>query len=201
VLSLGVFRFPGGAQTAAAVQKAPRAAYRHVDTARVYGNEPGAGLRAGGLDHDEVFVTTRLWNEHGCRSTPDAFEVGRRRLGLRGHRPYFVHWPLLDLRLNTGRAMEHLLDSGPVRAIGVSDYLVRHLAKLLASPTTAEVDQIELSPYNWASAGTCSTSAPRMSSPSSRAARYQGRAPGLPAVGRDRRRAHQDNRPGAHPGP
>ena len=59
-----------------------RAGYRHVDTARVYGNEAdvGIGLRASGLDRQQVFVTTKLWNDdHGYRSTLDAFT---RRLAL-----------------------------------------------------------------------------------------------------------------------
>jgi len=67
-LGLGVYRTPVGAQTMQAVKAALQAGYRHIDTARIYGNEAdvGAAVRAGGLDRGQVFVTTKLWNDdHG----------------------------------------------------------------------------------------------------------------------------------------
>jgi diketogulonate reductase-like aldo/keto reductase len=152
-LGLGVFRAPAGGQTAAAVQAALRTGYRHIDTARIYGNEAdvGAGLRASGLDREQVFITTKLWNDdHGYARTLDAFEASRRRLGLDYVDLYLVHWPVPRLRADTWRAMEHLLDIGKVRAIGVSNYMVRHLHELLAAAQhPPAVNQIELSPYNY----------------------------------------------------
>ncbi|BFU46312.1 aldo/keto reductase [Krasilnikovia sp. MM14-A1004] len=154
-LGLGVFRAAAGGETRAAVTAALAAGYRHIDTARVYGNEAdvGAGLRASGLDREQVFVTTKLWNEdHGYRRTLDAFEASRRRLGLDYVDLYLVHWPVPGLRLDTWRAMEHLLESGRVRAIGVSNYMTRHLDELLANTEQPPaVNQIELSPYNYRS--------------------------------------------------
>ena len=155
VVGLGVFRARAGGETSAAVETALRAGYRHVDTARVYGNEAdvGIGLRASGLDRQQVFVTTKLWNDdHGYRSTLDAFEASRRRLGVDVVDLYLVHWPVPGSRLDTWRAMEHLLDTGRVRAVGVSNYMVRHLEELLVvADSPPAVNQIELSPYNWAS--------------------------------------------------
>ena len=155
VLGLGVFRARAGGETVTAVESALRNGYRHVDTARIYGNEAdvGAGIRASGLDRDQVFITTKLWNDdHGYRSTLDAFEASRRRLGVDVVDLYLVHWPVPGLRLDTWRAMEDLLDTGRVRAIGVSNYMVRHLEELLAvAGTPPAVNQIELSPYNWVS--------------------------------------------------
>jgi methylglyoxal/glyoxal reductase len=155
VIGLGVFRARAGGETAAAVQAALRAGYRHIDTARVYGNETdvGKGLRASGIDREQVFVTTKLWNnDQGYRSTLDAFEASRQRLGLDVIDLYLVHWPVPGKRLDTWRAMEHLLETGKVRAIGVSNYMVRHLDELLArTESPPAVNQIELSPYNWAS--------------------------------------------------
>jgi len=155
VIGLGVFRAGAGGETAAAVQAALRAGYRHIDTASAYGNETdvGKGLRASGIDRERVFVTTKLWNEdQGYRSTLDAFEASRRRLGLDAIDLYLVHWPVVGKRLDSWRAMEHLLETGKVRAIGVSNYMVRHLDELLArTESRPAVNQIELSPYNWAS--------------------------------------------------
>ena len=109
--------------------------------------------RAGGLARHEVFVTTKLWNDdHGYRPALAAFEASRRRLGIDVVDLYLVHWPVPGLRLDTWRAMQELLDSGKVRAIGVSNYMVRHLEELLAvAEHPPSVNQIELSPYNWAS--------------------------------------------------
>lgn len=154
-LGLGVFRAEAGGQTAAAVQTALAAGYRHIDTARIYGNESdvGAGVRASGVDREQVFVTTKLWNDdHGYRSVLGAFDASRRRLGLDVVDLYLVHWPVPGKRLDTWRAMEHLLDTGKVRAIGVSNYMTHHLEELLAvAERPPSVNQIELSPYNWSS--------------------------------------------------
>jgi Aldo/keto reductase family len=68
VLGLGVFRSPAGRVTQQAVTAALDVGYRHIDTAAVYGNEAdvGQGLRDSGLDRDQVFITTELWNDdHG----------------------------------------------------------------------------------------------------------------------------------------
>lgn len=155
VLGLGVFRARAGRQTEKAVRAALEVGYRHVDTARIYGNEADVGraLRASGLDREQVFLTTKLWNDdHGYKSTLEAFEASRQRLDVEVVDLYLVHWPVPGLRLDTWRAMEELLDTGRVRSIGVSNYMVRHLTELLAvARHVPAVNQIELSPYNAAS--------------------------------------------------
>jgi diketogulonate reductase-like aldo/keto reductase len=154
-IGLGVYRAAAGRETEAAVRAAIHAGYRHIDTARIYGNEAdvGEGLRASGIDREQVFVTTKLWNDdQGYRSTLDAFEASRRRLGLDVLDLYLVHWPVVGKRLDSWRAMEELVEAGKVRAIGVSNYMLRHLDELLAvAQQPPAVNQIELSPYNWAS--------------------------------------------------
>lgn len=155
VLGLGVFRAQAGEATEQAVTAALRAGYRHIDTAAVYGNEADVGraLRASAVDRDEVFLTTKLWNaDHGYQQTLEAFERSRRRLGVDTLDLYLVHWPVPGRRLETWRAMEHLRESGKVKAIGVSNYMTRHLDELLASARhVPSVNQIELSPYNYRS--------------------------------------------------
>jgi diketogulonate reductase-like aldo/keto reductase len=153
VLGLGVFQSGPGGETRAAVAHALRAGYRHVDTARIYGNEAdvGAALRESGIPRDQVFVTTKLWNaDHGYDRTLAACAASLDRLGLERVDLYLVHWPVQGLRLDTWRAMETLLDEGRCRAIGVSNYMIRHLEELLArARVPPAVNQVELSPFNY----------------------------------------------------
>ena len=77
-LGFGVYRLAPGRETRVAVEAALAVGYRHVDTAAVYRNEAdvGAALRASGLPRDEVFITTKLWNDdQGARTTRPAFEA------------------------------------------------------------------------------------------------------------------------------
>jgi diketogulonate reductase-like aldo/keto reductase len=153
VLGLGVFGLSGN-QTRRAVRAAIDAGYRHVDTASVYGNEHDVtgAVRAAAVAAD-VFVTTKVWNaDHGFRETLSAFERSRRQLGVDVVDLYLVHWPVPGVRKDTWRAMEHLLEQGSVRAIGVSNYMSHHLEELLAIATyPPSVNQIELSPFSFRS--------------------------------------------------
>jgi diketogulonate reductase-like aldo/keto reductase len=153
VLGLGVFRSPAGDTTQSAVLSALQTGYRHVDTARVYGNEASVGeaVRRSGLARNEVFVTTKLWNgDHGYDSTLKACKESLRLMGLDYLDLYLVHWPVQGLRLDTWRAMETLLEQGLCRAVGVSNYMVRHLEELLTHcRVVPAVNQIELTPYNY----------------------------------------------------
>jgi len=153
VLGLGVFRSPAGKVTKNAVLYALEAGYRHIDTAKIYDNEHSVGeaIREGGLPRSDVFVTTKLWNtDHGYDATMRAFAESREKLGLDYVDLYLVHWPVEGIRLETWRAMETLLAEGRCRAIGVSNYMVRHLTELLDHcSVTPAVNQIELSPYNY----------------------------------------------------
>lgn len=150
-VGLGVFR-AAPAETHAAVLAAIQAGYRHIDTARVYGNEEavGAAVRASGVPRDQIFVTTKLWNaDQGEERALAAFEASRRRLGLEQVDLYLLHWPVPGLRLGSWRALERLLADGRVRAIGVSNFLPRHLDELeAAARVLPHVDQIEVHPFH-----------------------------------------------------
>lgn len=155
VLGLGVFRASAGKTTRQAVAAALDAGYRHIDTAAIYQNESDVGqaVRESGLERSEVFVTTKLWNDaHGYEPALQAFKESKTRLGLDYIDLYLIHWPVPDLRVETWRALEQLLEEGEVRAIGVSNYMTRHLEELLAhSSRPPSVNQIELTPYNYRS--------------------------------------------------
>ena len=150
-IGLGVWQSPRGAGTRHAVATALRLGYRHVDTARIYGNEAdvGAAVRASGLPRDEVFVTTKLWNaDQGHDQALRAFDESLERLGLDYVDLYLLHWPVAGQRLDSWRALERLHAERRARAIGVSNFLRPHLEELLGrAQVVPAVDQIELSPF------------------------------------------------------
>ena len=151
LLGLGVYQSPPGEETRRAVEAALAVGYRHVDTARAYGNERDVaeGIVASGVPRDEVFVTTKLWNsDQGYDETLRACDASLARLGTERVDLYLVHWPVQKLRNDTWRAMEKLKRDGKARAIGVSNYTVRHLEELLArAKEPPSVNQVELHPF------------------------------------------------------
>jgi len=151
VLGLGVWQTPSGRATQQAVRWAFEAGYRLIDTAKLYGNERDVGIavKESGVPREEVFVTTKLWNsDHGYESALRAFDESLKRLGLGYVDLYLIHWPVPRLRDETWRALERILKEGKARAIGVSNYTVRHLDELARSASIPPaVDQVEFSPF------------------------------------------------------
>ena len=151
-LGFGVYKIPEAA-TRDAVLTAFAAGYRHVDTAALYRNERGVGeaIRESGLPRDEVFVTSKVWNDdHGYDATLRAFDASMERLGLDVLDLYLIHWPVprLDRYVDTWRALEQLYRDGRVRAIGVSNFQPDHLRRLLdRTDVVPVVNQVELHPY------------------------------------------------------
>jgi diketogulonate reductase-like aldo/keto reductase len=150
-LGLGVWQAPRGQVTRAAVADALRLGYRHIDTARIYGNEAdvGAAVRSSGVPRAEVFVTTKLWNDdQGYDNALRAFDASLARLGLDYVDLYLLHWPVAGKRLDSWRALERIHAEQRARAIGVSNFLAPHLGELLARCNLPPaVDQIELTPF------------------------------------------------------
>ena len=150
-LGLGVWQSPQGAGTQDAVRAAIQTGYRHIDTARVYRNEPdvGAAVRDSGVARDQIFITTKLWNDdQGYDSALRAFDASAKRLGVEYIDLYLLHWPVEGKRLDSWRALEKLHAEGRARAIGVSNFMVPHLEELLATAKTApHANQIELTPF------------------------------------------------------
>ncbi|WP_406149256.1 aldo/keto reductase [Streptomyces sp. NBC_01012] len=150
-LGFGVFQVPDE-ETTAAVASALEAGYRSIDTAAVYGNEGGVGkaLNASGLPREELFVTTKLWNDdQGKGKALAAFDASLDKLGLDYVDLYLIHWPTpaRDLYAETYKVLEGILASGRTRAIGVSNFRVPDLQRLLGNTgVTPAVNQIELHP-------------------------------------------------------
>ena len=150
-IALGVFRSGVGAGTRDAVLAALATGYRHIDTAHIYRNETevGEAIRASGIPRHDIFVTTKLWNDHhGYDEARRACDRSLAALGLDQIDLYLVHWPVEGKRRETWRAMEALLHAGRCRAIGVSNFMPRHLDELLASANVPPaVNQVELHPF------------------------------------------------------
>jgi diketogulonate reductase-like aldo/keto reductase len=142
--------FPNGHAKKATLE-ALEAGYRHIDTARIYGNEKGVGqaIRESGIPREDIFVTTKLWNgDQGYDKSFKAFDKSLARLGMEYVDLYLMHWPVPEKRLESWRAMTEMYKSGRAKAIGVSNFLIRHLEELLAaSDTTPAVNQVEFHPF------------------------------------------------------
>lgn len=150
IFGLGTYQARKG-EAREAVLHALKVGYRLIDTASMYGNEEeiGEAIKQSGLPREEIFITTKLWNsDHGYDKTLAAFEESRKKLGLDYIDLYLIHWPVEDLRNDTWKAMEKLLEEGKCRAIGVSNYMTWHLEELLShSSTIPAVNQVEFHPY------------------------------------------------------
>jgi len=150
-LGFGVFQVPPE-DTEEVVTQALEAGYRHIDTAAAYRNESGVGkaIEASGIPREEIFVTTKLWNEdQGAESAQDAFASSLERLGMEHVDLYLIHWPVpdQDFFVETWKAFEDFLDEGRARAIGVSNFRVDDLERLAEeTDVTPAVNQIELHP-------------------------------------------------------
>jgi diketogulonate reductase-like aldo/keto reductase len=125
--------------------------YLLIDTASFYGNESeiGDALKATKMKREDIFITTKVWNsEQGYDNTLEAFKNSLRRLKLEYIDLYLMHWPVSGLRNETWRALEKIYEEGRVRAIGVSNFTIRHLNELLESSNSVPtVNQIEFSPF------------------------------------------------------
>lgn len=136
-----------------AVTHALNAGYRSIDTAQFYDNEAGVGeaINESGIPRDEIFVTTKVWNtHHGYDKALEAFEQSLTLLNLDYIDLYLVHWPMpkYDLYVETYKALEKLYRDGRVRAIGVSNFHIEHLERLLAEcEIKPVVNQVECHPY------------------------------------------------------
>jgi 2,5-diketo-D-gluconate reductase A len=135
------------------VFQAFQAGFRHIDTAKIYGNESGVGraIASSGLSPEEIFITTKLWNsDQGYESTLAAFEESMERLGLETLDLYLIHWlqPKQDKYVDTWKALVELQKRGRVKSIGVSNFTADGLQRLIdETGVVPAINQVELHPF------------------------------------------------------
>ncbi|KAF9537738.1 hypothetical protein EC957_007705 [Mortierella hygrophila] len=155
-----------------AVKVALNAGYRHIDAAWIYGNEKevGEAIRESNIPREQLFVTTKLWNNsHRPEDVLPALEASLKNLGLEYVDLYLMHWPIafksgpaavardeagklifedVDI-VATYQAMEKLVETGKTKAIGVSNFSIKNLEKILAvAKIVPAANQVELHPEN-----------------------------------------------------
>ena len=161
-IGFGTWQTPEGDVAVASVEHAIKSGYRHIDTAQVYENEEGVGkgIRLGiidnGLKREDIFVTTKIWNDkHSYALTKSSFEGSLKKLGMDYVDLLLIHWPnpisvrdhWEDANAETWRAMEELYEAGKVRAIGISNFRQHHIEALLKTAKIKPmVNQIRLCP-------------------------------------------------------
>ncbi len=152
-MGLGVFQVENEA-TAEMVKNAIEVGYRSIDTAAIYGNEAGVGegiklaLASTGLRREDLFITSKVWNDGlSYDETIAAYEESLQKLGLDYLDLYLIHWPGKDKYAESWRALEDLYEQGKIKAIGVCNFTVAHLEKLLSFARIKPViNQVEFHP-------------------------------------------------------
>ncbi|MCM3216257.1 aldo/keto reductase [Niallia taxi] len=153
-LGLGVFQVEDGSTVVESVRTAIKNGYRSIDTAAIYQNETGVGqgikegLAEAGISREELFITSKVWNEDlGYEKTLAAFETSLEKLGLDYLDLYLIHWPKANKYKEAWRALETLYKNGKVKAIGVSNFQIHHLEELMKDAEMKPmINQVEFHP-------------------------------------------------------
>jgi diketogulonate reductase-like aldo/keto reductase len=150
-VGLGVFQVEAGKETEQVVHWGLEAGYRHIDTAKAYGNEESVGraVSDSGLPREQIFITTKLWNaDTRAGKAREACENSLRRLGTDYIDLYLIHWPTEGYE-RAWDEMQKLYHEQKIRAIGVSNFNIHHLETLKRSGAlTPAANQIECHPLN-----------------------------------------------------
>ncbi len=152
MLGLGTYRITGEQEVLTAVKAAYETGYRHFDTADIYGNhrQLAKAFKTLQIPREEIFITSKIWNsDHGYNSTFSVYDRLLNELETDYLDLFLIHWPGFSYTfLDTWQAMIELWQKNRVRAIGVSNFFIKHLEILLKETSVAPaVNQIELHPY------------------------------------------------------
>lgn len=157
-IGFGTYQIPDGEETIRSVKKALVTGYRHIDTAQSYGNEKSVGIavKESNIPRKDIFITTKLANtEHGYKKTKAAFEITMEKLDMVYLDLFLIHWPnpikfrdrWQEANAETWKAFEELYNEGRIRAIGISNFQIRHIDELMkTAKVKSMVNQIRLCP-------------------------------------------------------
>lgn len=157
-VGFGTFKAADGEEAYQSTLAAIKAGYRHIDTAAIYKNEESVGraIKDSGLAREELFVTTKLWNDaHSYEGAKKALSASLKRLGLDYVDLYLIHWPnpkavrdcWEEANAQAWRYMEEAVEEGLIKTIGVSNFMVHHLEALAKTANIKPaVNQIRLAP-------------------------------------------------------
>jgi len=150
-LGFGIWQVPPTV-AAEAVESALRVGYRLIDGAYLYMNEAGLGegLKKSGVPREDVFITTKVWNnEQGRDKARASVERSLETIGVDQLDLVLIHWPVpsQDLYVETWRAFIEMRNEGLMRSIGVSNFNADHLQRIIGETGEVPVlNQIELNP-------------------------------------------------------
>lgn len=157
-LGYGTWRNTDPDECVNGVKAALEIGYRHIDTAQMYGNEElvGEGIRQSGVPREEIFLTSKLDNtNHGFENAARTIDESLQKLGTDYLDLFLIHWPEVEGHeddwkednILTWRALEEAYETGKLKAIGLSNFKVKHLENLLpACRIKPMVNQIRLHP-------------------------------------------------------
>lgn len=149
-IGFGVWKIPFN-QTAKVVTDAIKNHYRLIDTAKQYGNEEqvGQGIKDSGIERKQLFLTTKIFNgdQGDFDKLRNAFNEQLKKLGTDHVDLLLLHWPVFNKYIESWRALEAIYNDGQARAIGVCNFDVDHLQKLMDHANIMPmVNQIEFNP-------------------------------------------------------
>lgn len=147
-IGLGLWKVTNQKKLNNAVESALKSGYTHFDSAQIYGNEAmlGSALKELGVDREKVFITTKIWNDNFWPGDlEESFELSLENLQTDYIDLLLLHFPVTETRRIAWGALEELYESGQVKAIGVSNFTVKHLEEMKKwLKIVPAVNQVEL---------------------------------------------------------
>ncbi|HHW79428.1 MAG TPA: aldo/keto reductase [Acholeplasmataceae bacterium] len=151
MLGLGTFRNNDESVVINTVLTALKIGYRNIDTAKAYNNEEyiGRALKMSGLPRKSIFITTKIKIHPNEKMVRELIEDSLTKLQTSYLDLVLIHWPSHDYDLNyqTYSILEEYYNKGIIKAIGVSNFSIHHLANLISrAKIKPQINQVELHP-------------------------------------------------------
>jgi diketogulonate reductase-like aldo/keto reductase len=147
-IGFGLWRNPNAEECKNAVKWALQAGYNHFDDAQAYDNEEhlGAALQEAGADRSKLFITTKIMRENmWWTDVIPTFEESLKKLQMDYVDLLLLHFPVTENRDSSWLRLQQLYEQGKAKAIGVSNYTIKHLEEMKQFDITPAVNQVEMS--------------------------------------------------------